>query len=105
MPWAMDAGRIERPRRFWHCNSGVLTTLIARKGKGCRMAARRRREPSASVLGRYIQPCDPTEVDSPPDGADWIHEIKWDGYQAMTDKNATIPASVSTTAATTFGSL
>ena len=40
------------------------------------------------MLGRYIQPCDPTEVDSPPDGADWIHEIKWDGYQAMTDKNA-----------------
>ena len=69
------------------------------------MAARRHREPSASVLGRYIQPCDPTEVDSPPDGADWIHEIKWDGYQAMTDKNATIPASVWTTAATTFGSL
>jgi bifunctional non-homologous end joining protein LigD len=47
------------------------------------MGAGRRREPSASVLGRYIQPCDPTEVDSPPDGADWIHEIKWDGYRAQ----------------------
>src|SRR5258708_34579508 len=47
------------------------------------MGAGRRREPSASVLGRYIQPCDPTEVDSPPDGADWIQEIKWDGYRAQ----------------------
>jgi bifunctional non-homologous end joining protein LigD len=47
------------------------------------MASSVRHVPSSSVLGRYIQPCDPTEVDAPPEGSDWIHEIKWDGYRAQ----------------------
>jgi bifunctional non-homologous end joining protein LigD len=37
----------------------------------------------SSVLGHFIEPCDPTAVDIPPAGSDWIHEIKWDGYRAQ----------------------
>jgi ATP-dependent DNA ligase len=33
----------------------------------------------ATVLGRFIEPCDPTGVNAPPEGSSWIHEIKWDG--------------------------
>jgi bifunctional non-homologous end joining protein LigD len=36
-----------------------------------------------NILGRFIEPCDPTAVDNPPDGDGWIHEIKWDGYRAQ----------------------
>ena len=42
------------------------------------MAARGKR-----ALLAYIAPCDPTEVDAPPEGSDWIHKIKWDGYRAQ----------------------
>jgi hypothetical protein len=42
------------------------------------MAARGKR-----ALLAYIAPCDPTEVDAPPEGSDWIYEIKWDGYRAQ----------------------
>ncbi len=34
-------------------------------------------------LHTYIPPLDPTPVDAPPIGDDWIHEIKWDGYRAQ----------------------
>jgi hypothetical protein len=66
------------PRLPEPCNSADSAVLCPREGKGVPMAAR------PTVLGRFIEPCDPTGVDSPPGGErDWIHEIKWDGYRAQ----------------------
>jgi bifunctional non-homologous end joining protein LigD len=31
----------------------------------------------------FVEFCDPTLRDRPPSGADWLHEIKWDGYRAQ----------------------
>jgi bifunctional non-homologous end joining protein LigD len=31
----------------------------------------------------FIEPCLPPPADRPPSGADWIHEIKHDGYRLM----------------------
>lgn len=30
-----------------------------------------------------ITPLNPLEQDKPPAGAEWIHEIKWDGYRVQ----------------------
>jgi bifunctional non-homologous end joining protein LigD len=59
------------------------------------MAQARRRTTSAPqrggatphpLLHRYIPPLDPTSVEHPPAGQDWIHEIKFDGYRAQAHK-------------------
>jgi bifunctional non-homologous end joining protein LigD len=34
----------------------------------------------------FIEPCLPTQVDDPPHGPDWIHEIKHDGYRMVARK-------------------
>src|SRR6478735_3481983 len=31
----------------------------------------------------FIEPMQPALVDTPPDGTDWIHEVKWDGYRSQ----------------------
>jgi bifunctional non-homologous end joining protein LigD len=31
----------------------------------------------------FIEPCLPSTADKPPSGANWIHEIKHDGYRLM----------------------
>src|SRR5947209_11216093 len=31
----------------------------------------------------FIRPCDPTLAESPPAGAQWLHEIKIDGYRVQ----------------------
>jgi ATP-dependent DNA ligase len=41
-----------------------------------RPRVRNPRAPSA-----FIDPCLPTKADAPPDGLDWAHEIKHDGYR------------------------
>jgi bifunctional non-homologous end joining protein LigD len=50
------------------------------------MPASKRGAASHSLLHRYIDPLDPTSVDHPPGGDDWIHEIKFDGYRAQAHK-------------------
>jgi ATP-dependent DNA ligase len=32
---------------------------------------------------RFIEPCLPSPADRPPSGANWIHEIKHDGFRLM----------------------
>lgn len=52
------------------------------------MPTRRAAKPSA-----FIDPLELTEQEKPPTGADWVHEIKWDGYRVqaqLQDGNATI---------------
>ena len=36
-----------------------------------------------SGLAGFIEPCLPSPADKPPSGANWIHEIKHDGYRLM----------------------
>ena len=39
-----------------------------------------------SVVGNrldFIEPMQPTLVDEPPEGEDWIHEVKFDGYRTQ----------------------
>ena len=31
----------------------------------------------------FIEPCLPSPADKPPSGANWIHEIKHDGFRLM----------------------
>lgn len=43
---------------------------------------------AASRVGRrrkpgFIESCNPSEVDKPPTGKVWGHEIKWDGYRGQ----------------------
>jgi bifunctional non-homologous end joining protein LigD len=37
----------------------------------------------AMPLLRFIEPCLPSSAEGPPTGADWVHEIKHDGYRLM----------------------
>ena len=40
-----------------------------------------------------LEPCLPTLVDRPPVGANWRHEVKWDGYRvcvAINGSKATV---------------
>ena len=38
---------------------------------------------SESSLLRFVPPMSPTLVDQPPDGREWLHEIKYDGYRTQ----------------------
>jgi ATP-dependent DNA ligase len=37
----------------------------------------------ALLPAAFVEPCIPTLVGAPPKGADWIHELKHDGYRLM----------------------
>src|SRR6516162_9008892 len=45
-------------------------------------SARSRFKPPAG----FIVPCNPTLVDRPPKGPDWLHEVKHDGFQILACK-------------------
>jgi ATP-dependent DNA ligase len=34
----------------------------------------------------FVEPCLPTQVDKPPSGPEWLHEIKHDGYRLLVRK-------------------
>ena len=42
--------------------------------------------PSLKSAG-FILPCQPLVADRPPSGADWQHELKWDGYRLIARKD------------------
>lgn len=39
------------------------------------------KKPKSGSLPRFVPPMLATLVDTPPDGDDWLHEVKWDGYR------------------------
>ncbi len=45
-----------------------------------------RKSPRRLTPAGFIQPALPTLVDSPPRGAEWVHEIKHDGYRLIAHK-------------------
>ncbi|TIN90278.1 MAG: ATP-dependent DNA ligase, partial [Mesorhizobium sp.] len=36
---------------------------------------------------KFIKPMEPELVDTPPQGDDWLHEIKFDGYRTQVIKD------------------
>ena len=36
----------------------------------------------------FIQPCLPSPAKMPPDGGDWLHEIKHDGFRILARRDA-----------------
>lgn len=50
-----------------------------------RSSSPRRRSPSAPAS--FVDPAQPVEQDKPPSGADWLHEIKHDGYRLQIHKH------------------
>ena len=46
--------------------------------------ARRTDAPNAPALPKFVSPELATLVDAPPEGDEWLHEIKYDGYRMLT---------------------
>jgi ATP-dependent DNA ligase len=34
----------------------------------------------------FVRPCEPTLIDHPPTGSDWLHEVKHDGFRVLACK-------------------
>jgi ATP-dependent DNA ligase len=47
------------------------------------MLIERMRKRLAADRASFIEPCLPSPADKPPSGANWIHEIKHDGYLSI----------------------
>jgi bifunctional non-homologous end joining protein LigD len=47
------------------------------------MLIERTRKRLAADRASLIEPCLPSPADKPPSGANWIHEIKHDGFRLM----------------------
>ncbi|RAI33350.1 DNA ligase D [Rhodoplanes elegans] len=61
---------------------GAAVPHPQRSGKGTAEASRApKRKSSSAPLPDFVPPCLATLADAPPDGPDWIHEIKFDGYR------------------------
>jgi bifunctional non-homologous end joining protein LigD len=43
---------------------------------------------SSSAVTGFIEPCLPSPAKAPPPGADWIHEIKLDGFRILALRDA-----------------
>ena len=56
--------------------------MATERQRTARRASRRPTNARLAGMG-YVPPCDPTLHDEPPNGRDWIHEIKWDGFRAQ----------------------
>ena len=52
-------------------------------GLGVQFRPRQRLYSQPMPVLRFIEPCLPSPADRPPSGANWIHEIKHDGYRLM----------------------
>jgi ATP-dependent DNA ligase len=46
-------------------------------------AKRQAPKPAKTIPPGFISYLDPVEVERPPSGESWAHEIKWDGYRAQ----------------------
>jgi bifunctional non-homologous end joining protein LigD len=72
-PFMLEGGKRTKADAVWSSSE-----VRRRAGKEPRAEARRR---SGSKLPRFIQPQLCRLVDRPPEGAEWGHEIKLDGYR------------------------
>ena len=72
----------------WNSNRADKNDPVgAKKSKGkksWRAASGAKKKSGAVKLPPFVEPQLATLVDAPPTGGDWLHEIKYDGYRAVT---------------------
>src|ERR1041385_106419 len=73
-------------RKIWHSNrkkagAGNGAAKLARKAAA---KTARSKKNSSAKLPAFVSPQLATLVDAPPAGNEWLHEIKYDGYRAIT---------------------
>jgi bifunctional non-homologous end joining protein LigD len=74
-----DIAAIEKEQdRTWSSHKGETTRPNERKPP---VDAARLPKAKAAPLPRFVEPCLPSAVDTPPSGGKWVHEIKQDGYR------------------------
>ena len=84
---------IARGTKVWHASKPAKSAGAAKKSAPSKKSRPTRPEPSkpkaskkksAEPLPAFVKPQLATLVDGPPEGAGWLHEIKYDGYRAIT---------------------
>ncbi len=77
----MRGGEAAIPDAIWHSNRTESATKVSAASKKAGTAAKARSKRSRTSMPQFIAPQLCTSVSRPPDGADWVHEIKLDGYR------------------------
>jgi bifunctional non-homologous end joining protein LigD len=82
---AIAAGKGRRPKPFILENAGAADAVWNSNGEdqGARSMANAVRRPPLRVeaMPRFVEPQLCRLVDRPPEGPEWVHEIKFDGYR------------------------
>ena len=85
-PFSLEASRTLRPANPIRPSRArrKIETPKNRCGTSIRcMSIELMRKRLAADRASFIEPCLPSPADKPPSGANWIHEIKHDGYRLM----------------------
>jgi bifunctional non-homologous end joining protein LigD len=80
--------QIARGRRVWRSNrtdktSGTRKTAAKAKSSGRTASGSKKKSEASAKIPPFVAPQLTTLVDAPPSGADWLHEIKFDGYRLV----------------------
>jgi bifunctional non-homologous end joining protein LigD len=78
-PFMLAAGAGAAPDAVWPSKRAAATTAAA-TSTGV-SASNRGRKRSTDPMPRFIEPQLATLVERPPGSADWVHEVKFDGYR------------------------
>ena len=76
--------QIARGRKVWHSNREKKSEGAPAARTQERKPKKKRKAKSDAELPRFVPPQLTTLVDAPPPGDEWVHEIKYDGYRAIT---------------------
>jgi bifunctional non-homologous end joining protein LigD len=68
--------------RVW-TRDGEQTVVKAKPKAATKVAPKRKKKQGAGRLPDFVPPVLPTLVDAPPEGPEWLHEIKLDGYRVL----------------------
>jgi len=81
---------IARGRKVWHSNrakkeprASEAPAASGRRGSKAKAKKERKSRATEADLPAFVAPQLATLVDAPPPGGDWLHEIKYDGYRAV----------------------
>ena len=73
---------IAQGTKVWHSNKSAMNNMQRLKTE--KTKAKRVKKKPAGPLPAFVKPQLATLVDAPPEGEGWLHEIKYDGYRAIT---------------------
>jgi bifunctional non-homologous end joining protein LigD len=66
--------------KVWH---SIKSSNKANSVKNSRLKPKRIKKKCENQISAFVKPQLATLVDAPPEGAGWLHEIKYDGYRAV----------------------